>query len=129
MVNAKTKDPWLLSAMMESEVLLKPPVKVKDGIAEWIVVATRDMVSALMKLLGEKGVSYRLKSIGKYSEEPVLTDHQVKILDLALEHGYYEIPRRITLSQLARKLVFPNRLFQRPCASLKGNWSSTRADF
>lgn len=103
-INTRTKDPWLLSAMMKSEVLLKPPVKVKDGVAEWVVLSTRDRVSALMKLLDEKGITYKLKSISEYSEKPVLTEHQAKMLDFALMHGYYEIPRKITLDQLARKL-------------------------
>jgi len=103
-INTKTKDPWLLSAMMESEVLLKPPVKVKDGVAEWVVLSTRGKVSALMKLLDEKGITYELKSISKYSERPILTRRQAEVLDFALEHGYYEIPRKITLDQLARKL-------------------------
>jgi hypothetical protein len=103
-INTRTKDPWLLSAMMKSEVLLKPPVKVKDGVAEWVALSTRDRISVLMGLLDEKGISYRLKSIGEYSERPVLTERQAKLLDFALKLGYYEVPRKITLAQLARKL-------------------------
>ncbi|MEW6222901.1 MAG: helix-turn-helix domain-containing protein [Candidatus Hadarchaeota archaeon] len=102
-INTKTKDPWLLSAMMKSEVILKPPVKVKEGTAEWVVLSTRKKLSALVKMLDEKGVEYRIKSIDKYHEEPVLTRRQAEILNLAIESGYYETPRKVTLEQLARK--------------------------
>lgn len=104
MINTRTRDPWLLSAVIESGVLLSPPVRVKKGVAEWVVVSTRDRISFLLNLLEEKGIKHKLRSIDEFQEEKVLTDRQTEVLNLALEHGYYEIPRKITLGGLAQKL-------------------------
>jgi predicted DNA binding protein len=50
-----------------------------------------------MKELGY-GVE-RLKS-SDYSEEEILTKRQEEIIRYAFEHGYYEVPKKITLEEL-----------------------------
>ena len=104
-INVKTKDPWLLISLIKSEVILKMPVMIKDGIANWEILAPQEKISTLNKLFTEKGIDFKLKSIGKYRDEPQLTARQSEVLDLALKQGYYEIPRKITLTQLADKLA------------------------
>jgi len=104
-INVKTKDPWLLISLIKSEVILKMPVIIKNGIANWEILAPQEKISTLNKLFAEKGIDFKLKSIGKYREEPQLTARQSEVLDLALKQGYYEIPRKITLTQLADKLA------------------------
>ncbi len=103
-INVKTKDPWILVSLIKSEVILKMPVIIKNGIANWEILAPQEQISKLNILFSEKGIKFELKSIGKYREEPQLTARQSEVLDLALKSGYYEIPRRITLTHLADKL-------------------------
>ena len=102
--NVKTNDPWLLISLIKSEVILKMPVLVKNGIASWEILAPHEKISKFNDLLKEKNIKFQLKSIGKYKEEPQLTVRQTEVLDQAVKMGYYEIPRKITLTALAKKL-------------------------
>ena len=103
-LNVKTNDPWLLISLIKSEVILKMPVIIINGIANWEVLAPHEKIRKLNDLFAEKNIKVELKNIGKYREEPQLTARQAEVLDQALEQGYYEIPRKITLTELANKL-------------------------
>jgi len=103
-LNVKTNDPWLLISIIKSEIILKMPVLVKNGIAKWEVLAPQEKIGKLKKLLDEKQIKFELKSIMKYKEEPQLTEKQSQVLDQAVKLGYYEIPRKITLTELAAQL-------------------------
>jgi predicted DNA binding protein len=103
-VNVKTNDPWLLISLIKSEILLKMPVIVKNGIAKWEILAPQEKIGKLKQLLDEKNIIFELKSIKKYKEEPQLTERQSEVLDQAVKLGYYEIPRKISLTELASTL-------------------------
>jgi predicted DNA binding protein len=40
------------------------------------------------------------------TEDPLLTDRQRRLLETARDRGYYDTPRRITLTELANELDF-----------------------
>ncbi len=103
-INVKTKDPWLLISLIKSEVILKMPVLVQNGLAHWEVLAPHEKIANLNKLFEAKQIKFELRGIGKYTEKPKLTERQSEILDQAVKLGYYEIPRKITLTELAEKL-------------------------
>ena len=42
-------------------------------------------------------------------EQPLLTEEELKILDTAIELGFFESPRKITLDSLAKKLILNSR--------------------
>ncbi len=103
-INVKTKDPWLLLSLVKSEVILKMPVNVQTGIAEWEILAPQEKIRRFNELLEKNGLQFELKSIQKYTENTTLTERQSEVLDLAVKLGYYEIPRKITLTALAKQL-------------------------
>jgi len=103
-VNVKTNDPWLLISLIKSEVILKMPVIIKNGVAKWEILAPHEKITRFNQLLKEKGIRFELKSLGKYKEETKFTERQSEVLDLAVKLGYYEIPRKITLTELAERL-------------------------
>ncbi len=111
LVNVKTRDSWLLASLIASEVVLRFPVKVQwDGrraVGIWTITGLRDRVDRLLTLLEEKGVQVELKSIQKIQSNQVegtLTPRQAEILELALKLGYFEFPRKITLTELAKRV-------------------------
>ncbi|MFX1297983.1 MAG: helix-turn-helix domain-containing protein [Promethearchaeota archaeon] len=103
-INVKTNDPWLLISLIKSEIILKMPVIVQNGIAQWEVLAPHEKINKFTILLEEKKIKFELKSIGKHKEETIFTLRQSEVLDQALKLGYYEIPRKITLTELASTL-------------------------
>ncbi|MHA1786229.1 MAG: helix-turn-helix domain-containing protein [Candidatus Helarchaeota archaeon] len=111
LVNVKTQEPMLLSLFNKKEIIIKYPIIVNDGWAEWDFFASRERITSLFEELQEKGLNIELKSIGKPKINNILTDRQLEILEIALRNGYFEIPRRISLNNLARKLnIAPSTL-------------------
>jgi hypothetical protein len=62
------------------------------------------MVKSLMQKLEDQKVEGQVVKISKIKGEKDLTARQENILQIALEKGYFEFPKKITLRQLARAL-------------------------
>ncbi len=107
--NIKTKDPYLLYAVIKCGVLVDFPINVKEGYAYWRLVSTRDRINHLLNLFEEKKMEYILLKIGNSpytleKEENRLNFDELQVLDIALNDGFFEIPRKISLENLANKL-------------------------
>ena len=108
-INVKTKDPYLLYAVIQCGVLVNFPVRVKEGYAYWRLISSRERIDKLLTLFEEKNISYDLLRIGKApydldDERYKLSLDESQILDKALSLGFFEIPRKISLEELANKL-------------------------
>lgn len=68
----------------------------------------RDKVSETIDRLTKNGMQVTLTAIRTISPEDVsevgLTEEQLEALELAIEHGYFEIPRQISLQDLSKEL-------------------------
>jgi predicted DNA binding protein len=62
------------------------------------------MVKSLLKELKDAEVVAEVLRISRIEEEEELTARQEQILQIALEKGYFEFPKKITLRQLAKTL-------------------------
>lgn len=107
--NIKTKDPYLLYAIIKCGVLVQFPVNVKEGYAYWRLISSRDRIDQLLTLFEQKKVNFELLRIGKspYSIEDDknrLTLVEENVLDKAISSGFFEIPRKISLEELANTL-------------------------
>ena len=107
--NVKTKDPYLLYALIKCGVLVNFPVNVRDGNAYWKLISSRDRIDKLLTLFEEKDLIFELLRIGKApfnidDNENKLTLEESKILDKAIETGFFEVPRKISLEELANSL-------------------------
>lgn len=94
----------LLAAVLEAGVPLTFPFTIRDGTATWEVTTDSDRLSALGDRLDATGVDFRLDRLGDVGDttaNQLLTDRQREILRLAVAAGYYESPRRVTLSEVA----------------------------
>ncbi|MCP4761298.1 MAG: hypothetical protein GY870_05920, partial [archaeon] len=97
--NVKTKDPYLLYAVIQCGVLVNFPVNVRDGTAYWRLISSRDRIDRLLTLFEEKDVKFELLRIGKApydldEDGTKLTLEESKVLDKAIESGFFEIPRK-----------------------------------
>jgi len=110
-INIKIRSPLMLISSVESEVLLKYPIQIQNGWAKWEIYSTRTNINLFFQNLKSKQINMKLKSIGKYKEKSLLTPRQSEILNIAINEGFYEIPRKISLSDLAKKLdISPSTL-------------------
>jgi len=104
LLNIKIKNPLMLISTIESEILLKYPVQIQNGWAKWEIYSTREKIHKFFQILKLREINIKLKNIGKHKEKVVLTPRQTEILNIAINEGYYEIPRKISISGLAEKL-------------------------
>jgi predicted DNA binding protein len=107
--NVKTKDPYLLYAIIKCGVLVNFPVRVVDGFAYWRLISSRDRIDKLLTLFEEKNVNFNLLRIGNSPYElddnkSKLSLKELKVLDQAINLGFFEVPRKISLEELANRL-------------------------
>ncbi|MBY8990744.1 MAG: helix-turn-helix domain-containing protein [Candidatus Lokiarchaeota archaeon] len=107
--NIKTKDPYLLYAIIKCGVLIDFPVRVEDGFAFWRLVSSRERIDQLLTLFEQKKINFELLRIGisPYNienDKNKLTLDELNILDRAISAGFFEIPRKISLEELANQM-------------------------
>ncbi|MBY9004442.1 MAG: helix-turn-helix domain-containing protein [Candidatus Lokiarchaeota archaeon] len=107
--NVKTKDPYLLYAVINCGVLIDFPINVRDGFAYWRLISSRESIDKLLNIFEERKINFELLRIGTspYSledEKNKLTLEESNVLDKAISSGFFEIPRKISLEELANQL-------------------------
>ncbi|MXR52333.1 bacterio-opsin activator [Halovenus sp. WSH3] len=104
-LQVETTVPVLMNAVQTAGVPLDLPVEIEDGVFELETTVPQEKLSRLGETLDSLGISYTVERIQQEteSEEPLLTDRQEWLLREAIERGYYDTPRRITLVELAEQ--------------------------
>ena len=107
--NIKTKDPYLLYAIIKCGVLVQFPVSVKNGYAFWRLISSRDRIDQLLTLFDQKKIEFELLRIGKSpydieDDKNKLSLDEDNILNKAVSLGFFEVPRKISLEELANEL-------------------------
>jgi predicted DNA binding protein len=88
-------------------VMVRYPAVSQDGVVKLELVGPLSRLRALMRLLHANGSNPRLVSLAPeslHAPQTQLTPTQQTLFRLALGSGYFDVPRRITLTQLARKV-------------------------
>ena len=110
-VNIKENDPWVLNTLIKTELLFTYPIIVKDAKLNVDIIAERNKVDHFLDELEKRGIQVEIRSIGYYQKKVVLTKKQKKILKQAYNLGYFEIPRKLSLTNFAKKLkISPSAL-------------------
>ena len=83
------------------------PFTIQGGEASWVVVATEPKMRELIRRLQERVPTARVESV-RHAEGPSaagpLTAKQADLLRRAIAAGYFEVPRKVTLRALAKRL-------------------------
>jgi len=97
-----TPTPASHGAMAESGVVPSFPLRLEDGWFIDTLTASQEQLSAFRDELDVADIDYQLIRISKNEEaSDTLTPRQQEVIELAVQHGYYESPRRCTLTDLA----------------------------
>jgi|AntRauMinimDraft_4_1070384.scaffolds.fasta_scaffold00181_30 hypothetical protein len=101
-VRIETDAPLLLLAAKRSGLPIEMPLDVENGVAHVEVTGEHERVAALGRQLGELGLTFDVECVRqRVDPERLLTDRQREILRTATELGYYDVPRRATLTEVA----------------------------
>jgi hypothetical protein len=102
LVEFETTAPLLLLSVREAGLPLELPFTIQDGEAEVEITAARDRLSAFTNQLQTFGISFDVEYVRELVNfESLLTDRQQELLDAAVEAGYYDTPRKCSLTDLA----------------------------
>lgn len=104
--NVKTHDPYLLYALIKCGVLVDFPVNIREGNAYWRLISSRESIDQLLTIFDEQKIDYELLRIGNSpynieDEKHKLTLEESNVLSKAISRGFFEIPRKISLEELA----------------------------
>jgi predicted DNA binding protein len=88
---------------------LLPPLEIKNGKVKMTFMGSAKQVRVLPAMLKRAGVRYKVLQYTDASFSPVsplgnLTEKQRRVLTMAYNLGYYDLPRRIGSQELASKL-------------------------
>ena len=105
LVQFETTEPLLLLPLQGSGVPLEMPFVLQDGDAEIEVTAPQERLSALGQQLEQFGIRFNVDVLRQRIErEQVLTETQQRIVETAVDAGYYDTPRECTLTELAERM-------------------------
>ncbi len=89
----------------EANCFLDSAVSQPDGRVAWSIIAPSSKnLSDLVERLRKLNVEVEVMGTKEQDDESLLTYHQEKILRIAFDLGYYDIPRRINLDEFSAKL-------------------------
>ncbi|MFA9503922.1 helix-turn-helix domain-containing protein [Natrinema thermotolerans] len=101
----ETTSPVVLTAIQSSGVPLRTPFEISDGRMALETTIPQEQLSRLGESLTDSGITYSLERVQPEADsESLLTDRQQWLLYEAIDRGYYDTPRRITLVELADEL-------------------------
>ena len=92
-----------IKPIREVGVIPHSPFEVRDGWVDWMIECAADKSRELVQLLRESEIPYRVIST-RSTGTRMLTSRQRVVFDSAMNEGYWDSPRRITLSALAELL-------------------------
>jgi len=101
----QVRDCHACSTLANSDCFLTDATATEAGRLEWRILAPkRSSVEGLVRSLKARGLDVELAAIRTAKGGGSLTDRQDQVLSLAYKLGYFEFPKKINLSQLAKKL-------------------------
>lgn len=104
-VQLETTTPLVLTAIQSAGVPLRMPFEISDGSMALNTTIPQHQLSKLGENFRESGIEFTIQRIQPEADsESLLTDRQEWLLYEAIDRGYYDTPRRITLVELADEL-------------------------
>ncbi|TMT81587.1 helix-turn-helix domain-containing protein [Haloterrigena sp. H1] len=102
LIQFETSSPILLFPVREAGTPLELPFTVSDSTVDWEITAARERLSLLAEQLREFDISFTVKSVTHRIETTqLLSKKQTELVQRAIELGYYDTPREVTLTELA----------------------------
>ena len=101
-VRLETDAPLLLLAAKRSGLPIEMPLDIEDGVAAVEVTGEHERVAEMGRRLSDLGLRYEIERVRQRVDPArLLTDRQRELLLAAVDLGYYDVPRRATLTEVA----------------------------
>lgn len=102
----ETVETGILEPLTAAGVPLETPIHIIDGSARWEFTTSQKRLSSLSTNLRDSGMEYNVEYVGydgpsTAATEPNLTERQAEVFGAAYELGYFEIPRKASVEDVA----------------------------
>ena len=105
-IQIETSSPTILAAAKQAGISVEMPVEIRDGVATVDVAGAHEKLSALGEQFEAMGLEFDVEYVHERRHpEQLLTYRQQEVLRTAVEMGYYDTPRKCTLTELAEELA------------------------
>lgn len=104
---SRLTNPSVIKTIIELKLLPDFPTYIKGGAVTTVVVSTSEAISNLFRLMKERFPGTLIESVRREGLDAMrssLTPHQIEIFQTAMSSGYWEVPRRVNLTDLATVL-------------------------
>jgi hypothetical protein len=101
----KFRAPPVVDLYRKLEMPLPFPIRIQAGYVRWEVAARRAAFDAILRFVRELDPKARVawtRTPRLRSHLPLLSPSQRRLLDRAIQSGYFAVPRKVTLGELAR---------------------------
>ncbi len=94
--------PLILFSSQAAGTAIEMPVRIEDGVATIEVTGTRERLGRLGEHFEQFGLDFEVIYVQEYTDPSgMLSPRQRELMTAAVDRGYYESPRRCTLTDLA----------------------------
>lgn len=131
MLMVQSKNHFILHAMQKYHIVPQFPITIQNGVATIQMIGCRSHIDEFIDELQQKHMRVEMHQMGAYEHKSSLnelTPRQLEIYQKAKKAGYYETPRKITLTELAKQENLSKStlsiLLQKVHKKLLGNSSS-----
>jgi len=105
LIQIRTNEHLILQRASNSGIPIEMPFEIQDGVGEWELRTSHDSLSELGSAFDSMGISYSIEHVRDVeSDTELLTEKQREVVEEAYELGYYDTPRKISLSEVADQL-------------------------
>ena len=127
-ITIKAKSHFILYTLMKYNLVVQFPIIIKNRIIDLHVAGFLKYIDQFIEDLNQQGMDIQIRKIGKYNcSNPAhsLTPIQRDVFETAREKGYYDTPRKISLTELAKYMNKSkstlSKIFQRIHKKLLGD--------
>jgi len=99
-VNISAGGGGFLRPLVDLGVVPRTPFEVRDGWVEWTVEGSRETMRSLVNQFRADETPHRLLST-RSTGSRLLTSRQREVFEVASREGYWDVPRRVNLTELA----------------------------
>jgi predicted DNA binding protein len=92
-----------IKPLIDVGVIPHTPFEVRDGWVDWTIECSQNDIKELINSFKQQSIPHRLVSTRSVTTR-LLTPRQRQVFDIAIREGFYDIPRRISLTELANLL-------------------------
>ena len=103
LVKIGAKGGGFIRPILDAAVIPDSPFEIRDGWVDWQIECSNKSRQLLIRLLRQDQIPFRIVST-RLSGNYLLTPRQRHVFEVGMKEGFWDVPRRTTLTDLSKQL-------------------------